>query len=148
MRSIEFAARDANHSIAPEAVLEKIRFGLANEIFLLSVIGCIRLQDELLREIAFAWTKPGAMPVEIDLVRHVIERPDAVTLATRERRFGALQFRGIRHARIGLIREVNLKAAKRIAIESDMFAAFAVTCFASDTEFSHLRIPFVALDET
>ena len=39
LRAVILAAGHANHAIAPEAVLEKIRFGLANEIFLLSVIG-------------------------------------------------------------------------------------------------------------
>ena len=148
LRAVKFAAGDSNHSIAPETVLKKIRFGFANEIFLLGMIGGVRLHDELLCEVIFARTKSAAMSVEIDLVCHVVESPDAVALATRERRFGALQFRRIRHARIGFIREMNLKAANGIAIESDMFAAFAVTCFASDAEFRHLRIPFVALDET
>ena len=141
LRAIELATSDSNHPIAPEAVLEKIRFGLANEIFLLGVICRIRLHDKPLHEIVFSGAKSRAMAIEIDLVRHVVESPDTVTLSTRERRFRALQFGRIRRARIRFARQVNFEPAKGIAIERDVFAAFAVTCFAGDAEFRHRANP-------
>src|SRR4029077_10992776 len=83
-RAVVFAPSHANHAIAPESILEKIRFGFANEIFLFGVISCIRLHDKTLNEIICSRAKTGAVSVEINLVRHVVESPDAVTLATGE----------------------------------------------------------------
>ena len=60
LRPIVFTPRDADHAVAPEAILKKIRFGLANEILLFGVIGCIRLHDEALHEIVRPRAKTGA----------------------------------------------------------------------------------------
>src|SRR4051794_10850329 len=92
LRAIKLATGDTNHSIAPETVLKKFWFSLANKIFLLRVIGGVWLHDKLLREIVSTWAKPVAMPVKIDFVRHVLESPDTVALPARERRFGSVQF--------------------------------------------------------
>ena len=85
LHAVEFPARDPNHSIAPKPIAEKIRLGPENEILLLAVIFLIWLNNETLGKIMLPGTEAGALPVEIDFVRHVIERPNAVALAAIER---------------------------------------------------------------
>src|SRR5439155_11433049 len=129
----------ANHPVAPESVLEKIRLGAADEILLLAVVRCVWLHDETLSEIMPAGAENGAVPVEIDLVRHVVERPDAVTLSAGERGLGTLQARRIGHRRIRLCGEMNLETPNRITVALDVFAALAVAGLARDPEFGYLR---------
>ncbi len=84
LHAVEFPARYPNHSIAPKPIAEKIGLGAANEILLLAVILRVRLNNETLRKIMLPGTKPGALPIKIDFVRHVIESPNAVALAAIE----------------------------------------------------------------
>ena len=85
MHPIELSAGHANHTIVPESICEKIRFGTADEILLFAVIRRVWLHDETLSEIVSARTETGAVPIEIDLVRHVVEGPDTVTLTAGKR---------------------------------------------------------------
>ena len=84
LHPVKFAPGHANHPIAPESIVKKIRLGPANEILLLSMIQRVGLNHEALREIASTGTKSRAVPVEIDLVRHAVESPDAVALTAGE----------------------------------------------------------------
>jgi hypothetical protein len=85
LHPIELSAGHANHSIAPESFDEKIRLGAADEILLFAVIRRVWLHDETLSEIVSARAETGAVPIKIDLVRHVVEGPDAVALTTDKR---------------------------------------------------------------
>ena len=85
LHTVEFPARDPDHSIAPKPIAEKIGLGPADEILLLAVILRIRLNNETLGQIVLSGTKAGTLPVEIDFVRHVIESPNAVATAAIER---------------------------------------------------------------
>ena len=85
LHAVEFPARYPNHSIAPKPIAEKIGLGPTNKILLLAVILRIRLNNETLRQIMLPGTEAGALPIEIDFVRHVIESPNAVALAAIER---------------------------------------------------------------
>jgi hypothetical protein len=85
LHAIEFPARDPNHSITPKSIAEKIGLGLANKILLLAMILCVRLHNETLDQIVLSGTEAGALLVEIDFVRHVVESPNAVALAAIER---------------------------------------------------------------
>ena len=85
LHAVELSSRHPNHAVAPESTAKKIRLGAADEIFLFVMIRRVWLNDETLSKIVSAGTETGAMPIEIDLVRHVIEGPDAVTLAAIER---------------------------------------------------------------
>jgi len=85
LHAVEFPARDPNHSIAPKPIAEKIGLGPADEILLLAVILRVRLNNETLGQIVLAGTEAGALPIEIDFVRHVVESPNAVALAAIER---------------------------------------------------------------
>ena len=91
LHAVEFASRHANHPIAPESIVKKIRLATVNEILLFSMIRGAGLNHEALRQIASAGTKSSAMPVEIDLVRHVVESPDAMALPTCKARFRTFQ---------------------------------------------------------
>ena len=62
----------------------EIGLGAADKILLFAVIRCVWLNHETLFEVARPGPKAGAVPVEIDLVGHVIEGPDAMTLAAIE----------------------------------------------------------------
>jgi len=84
LHAVEFASCHSNHSVTPESVAEKIRLGPANKIFLVTVIRRTWLYDETLCEIALAWTEAGAVPIEIDFIRHVIKGPNAVALPAGE----------------------------------------------------------------
>ncbi len=85
LHPVELSAGHANHTIAPESIAEKIRLGAADEILLFAVIRRVWLHDETLSEIVSARAETGAVPIEIDLVRHVVEGPDAVTLTAGKR---------------------------------------------------------------
>src|SRR5215468_3493728 len=85
LHPIELSAGHANHTIAPESISEKIRLGTADEILLFAVIRRVWLHDETLSEFVSAGAETGAVPIEVDLVRHVVEGPDAVTLTTDKR---------------------------------------------------------------
>ena len=85
LHAIKLSSRHANHAVAPEAIPKKIGFGPADEILLFAMIRRVWLNDETLAEIVRSRAKTGAMPIEIDLVLHVIEGPDAVTLAAGKR---------------------------------------------------------------
>ena len=82
--AVEFASRYSNHSITPESVAEETRLGPANKIFLVTVIRRTWLYDETLCEIVLAWTEPGAVPIEIDFIRHVVKGVNAMALPTGE----------------------------------------------------------------
>ena len=82
--AVEFASRYSNHSITPESVAEETRLGPANKIFLVTVIRRTWLYDETLCQIVLAWTEAGAVPIEIDFIRHVVKGPNAVALPTGE----------------------------------------------------------------
>jgi hypothetical protein len=138
LHAVEFAPGYANHPIAPEPILEKIRLGAANEILLFSVIRCVRLNDEALREIASTGTKNTAVPIEIDLVRHVVESPDAVALPAGEPGFWTFQTCGIGYGRVRPCCEMNFETANRITVALDVFAPLAVTGFARDPELGDL----------
>jgi hypothetical protein len=135
---VELSPGHANHPIAPESILEKVRLGAADEILLFTMIGRVWLNHEALREIVRAWTESSAMPIEINLVRHVVKRPDAVTLTAGERGFRTFQTGRIGHRRIRLCCEMNFETANRITIALDMFAPLAVAGFARDPELGHL----------
>src|SRR6266704_3084609 len=85
LHTVEFPARDPNHSIAPKPNAEKVGLGPANEILLFVVTLPIRLHNETLGQIVLPGTEAGTLPIEIDFVRHVIESPNAVALAAIER---------------------------------------------------------------
>src|SRR5437879_406869 len=90
LHAVELSSRHPNHAVAPESIPKKIRFGPADEILLFAMVPRVWLNDETLSEIVSAGTETGAMPIEIDLVRHVVESPDAVTLTAIERRVRTL----------------------------------------------------------
>ena len=85
LHTVELSAGYPNHAVAPESILKKIGFGAVDEILLFTMIRRVWLNDETLREIVGAGAESGAMPIKIDLVRHVIESPHAVTLTACER---------------------------------------------------------------
>src|SRR5436305_14459128 len=80
LHTVELSSRHQNHAVAPESIPKKIRFGPADEILLFAMIRRVWLNNETLGEIVSAGTETGPMPIKIDLVRHIIEGPDAVTL--------------------------------------------------------------------
>ena len=82
--AVEFASRYSNHSITPESIAEKARLGPANKIFLVTVIRRAWLYDETLCQIVLARTEAGAVPVEIDFIRHVVKGPNAMALPAGE----------------------------------------------------------------
>ena len=84
LHAIRLSPGHSNHSVTPESVAEKIRLGPANKIFLVTVIRRTWLYDETLCEIALAWTEAGAVPIEIDFIRHVVKGPNAVALPAGE----------------------------------------------------------------
>jgi hypothetical protein len=148
LHSVELAPSNPNHSIAPKPVPEKIRLRAADEIFLFAVIGRVWLNNEALREIVSARTEIGAVPIEIDLVCHATEGPDAMTLTTGERGLRTFQARGIGCRRIGLGCEMDFETANRIPVACNVFASLAVTGLARNPELGHLRIPLIARDKT
>ena len=84
LHTVEFASCYSNHSVTPESVAEKIRLGPANKIFLVTVIRRTWLYDETLSQIVLGWAEAGAVPIEIDLIRHVVKGPNAVALPASE----------------------------------------------------------------
>ena len=138
LHAVEFAPGHANHPVAPESVLKKIRLGPANEILLLGVIRRAGLDHEALREIASTGTKCGAVPIEIDLVRHAVESPDAMALPAGEPGFRPFQTRRRGYGRVRLGCEMNFETAKRITIPLDVLAPLAMAGFARDAELGHL----------
>ena len=78
------------------------------------------------------------MAIEINLVRHVVECPDAVALAAIEGRIGSFQTRRIGNCRVGLGREMKFETPDGIAIGFDVLASFTMTSFAGNSEFSYL----------
>src|SRR5437899_2969175 len=124
LHAIEFSARHSNHSIAPKPIAEKIGLGPANEILLLAVIFLIRLHNETLGQIVLPGTEAGALPIEIDFVRHVVESPNAVALAAIERRVRRLQPGGIRYGRVGPRCEMNVETPEGIATERNVLGSF------------------------
>src|ERR1051326_9516032 len=139
--AVEFASGPANASLAPESVVKKIRLRPGNEIFLFGVIRSVGLHHEPLREFARTGTKSSSVSIEIDLVRHVVESPDAVTLPASEAGFGPFQICRVRDRRVRLCREMNFETAKRIPIAGDVLASFAVAGFAGNPELGDLRVP-------
>jgi len=148
LHAIEFSARHSNHSIAPKPIAEKIGLGPANEILLLAVILRIRLHNETLSQIVFSGTEAGALPIEIDFVRHTIESPNAVALAAIERRVRRFQSGGIRYARVGPRCEMKLETPEGIAIQRDVLGPFAVARLACNPEFRDSRVPPVTFNKT
>ncbi|PYJ76099.1 MAG: hypothetical protein DME77_07095, partial [Verrucomicrobia bacterium] len=69
MHPVKLPPGYANHPIAPESILKKIRLGAVNEILLFSVIWRVWLNHKALRKITSAGTESSAMPIEIDFVR-------------------------------------------------------------------------------
>jgi len=84
LHAVEFASCHSNHSVIPESVAEKIRLGPVNKIFLISMIRRTWLYDETLCQIVLAWAEAGAVPIEIDFIRHVVKGPNAMALPTGE----------------------------------------------------------------
>src|ERR1043166_9176385 len=80
LHAIEFASGHANHPVTPESIAKKIRLGAPNEIFLFRMVWCIWLNHETLGQIMSTRTEGGAVPIEIEFVRHVIKSPHAVAL--------------------------------------------------------------------
>src|SRR5262249_11123288 len=144
LHSVEFAPGHTNHPVAPESIMEKIRLGAPNEIFLFRMIGRVWLNHETLRQFMSTRTESGAVSIEIEFVCHVIESPHAVALAASDAGFRSLQTCGIRDGQIGPCCKMNFETANGIAVPLDVFATFAMTRFARDPELGHLRIPFVA----
>ena len=138
LHAIEFSSRHANHAVAPESITEKVRLGLADEILLFAVIRRIWLNHETLGKIVSAGTKAAAMAIEIDLVRHVVECPHAVALATIEGRIGCFQTRRIGNCRVSFGGEMQFETPDGVAVLIDVLASFAVTSFAGDSELSDL----------
>ncbi len=138
LHGVELSSGHANHPIAPESIVEKIRLGAPNEIFLFSMIRRVWLNHEALSEIVGAGTKSSAVPIEIDLVRHVVKGPDAVTLTAGQPGLRTFQARGIGHCRIGLRSEMNFKTANRITVVLNVFPPLAMAGFARDPELGHL----------
>ena len=118
--------------------MKKIRFGPANEILLFSMIRRVGLNHEALREIASTGTKSSAVPVELDLVRHAVESPDAVTLPAGEAGFRTFQACRIGYGWVRPRCEMNFETAKRITIALDVLAPLAMAGFTRDTELGHL----------
>ena len=85
LHAVELSPRHPNHAVAPESIPKKIRFGPVDEVLLFTMIRRVRLNDETLRKIVSAGTETGAMAVELNLIRHVVEGPNAVTLAAGKR---------------------------------------------------------------
>ena len=85
LHTVELSAGYPNHAVAPESIPKKIRFGPVDEILLFAMVRRVWLNDETLREIVSAGAESGAMAVELNLIRHVIESPHAVTLTACER---------------------------------------------------------------
>ena len=148
MHAVELPARDPNHAVAPKPIAEKIRFGPANKILLLAMILRARLHDETLGQIVLSGTEAGALPIKIDFVSHVVESPNAVAIAAIERRVRRFQTRGIRNARIGSVREMDLETPHGITIERDVLRPFTVAGFARNPEFRDPRVPPVAFNKT
>ena len=138
LHAVQFAASHANHPIAPEPILEKIGLGAANEVLLLRVIRRIGLDHEALGEIASTGTESSAVPIEIDLVCHVVESPNAVALPAGEAGFRTFQTCRIGHGGVRPRCEMNLETANRITIPLDVLASLAMTGFARDPELGHL----------
>ena len=138
LHGVELSSGHANHPIAPESIVEKIRLGAPNEILLFSMIRRVWLNHEALSEIVGAGTKSSAVPIEIDLVRHVVKGPDAVTLTAGQPGFRAFQALGIGHSRIGLRGEMSFETANRITVALDVFPPLAMAGFARDPELGHL----------
>src|SRR5437667_12506896 len=144
---VKFAPGHANNPIAPESIVKKIRLGAVNEIFLFTMIRRVWLNHKTLGKVASARTESGAMAIEIDLVRHVVKSPHAVTLTAGEPGFRTFQTCRIGHGRIRLCCEMNFETANRITIALNVFAPFTVAGFARDPELGHLRIPLVVGDK-
>ena len=138
LHCVELSSGYANHPIAPESIVEKIRLGAANEILLLSMIRRVWLNYEALSEIVGAGTESSAVPIEIDFVRHAVKRPHAVTLTAGEAGFWTFQPCGIDHRRIGLRGEMSLETANRITVVLDVFPPLTMAGFARDPELGHL----------
>src|SRR6266581_830476 len=136
LHSVKFPAGHAHHSVAPEPVLKKIRLGAADELLLFRMVRRVWLNDEALDEIVSAGTESRAVAIKIDLVGHIVERPDAVTLTAGERRLGTIEAGRVGHGWIELRREVKLETTDRITIALDVFAPLAVARLARDPEFS------------
>jgi hypothetical protein len=147
LHAVELATRDADHSVAPKTIREKIRLGFSYKILLFSVIWRTRLNHEALAEIFMARAKIRALPVKIDFVRHVIEGPDAVALSAiqvgdRSRKASRICYRRVRFGC-----QMNFESPKGISVDRDVIASLAMTCFAGDPEFRDARIPLVSRDE-
>jgi len=138
LHCVELSSGHANHPIAPESIVEKIGLGAVDEILLFSMIRRVWLNYEALSEIVSAGTESGAVPIEIDLVRHVVKGPDAVTLTAGQPGFRTFQARGIGHSRIGLRGEMSFETANRITVALDVFSPLAMAGFARDPELGHL----------
>src|ERR1700756_2681652 len=84
------------------------------------------------------------MTIEIDLVFHAIEGPNAVALPAGQAGFRTLQICGIGYRRIRPRCEMNFETAQGITIPLDVLAPLTMAGFAGDPELGHLPIPFVA----
>ena len=102
--AVELPAGYPDHTIAPEAIAKKVRFGLVDEFLLGSVILFVRLDHEPLAEIALPRTKARSLAIEFDLRFHSGERPDAMTLPAGESRLRPFHPGSVRDCRIGFIR--------------------------------------------
>ena len=138
LHAVEFPPGHANHPVAPETIVEKIRLSAPNEIFLFTMIGRIWLNHETLRQVMSARTESGAVPIEIEFVRHVIECPHAVALTASQPRFRAFQTCGIGDGRIGSCCEMNFETSNGITVALDVLVPLAVACFARDPKLGHL----------
>src|SRR5437870_1026825 len=138
LHAIKLSSRHPNHAVAPKSTPKKIRLSPADEILLFGMIRRLWLNDETLREIVRPRTKGTGMTIEINLIRHVVECPDAVALAAIECRIGCLQARRISNCRIRLGGEMEFEAADWIAVVFDVLAPLAVAGFARDAELGNL----------
>ena len=145
--AVHLAPRNPDHPVAPEAVADEMRVGLADHLLLLGMIGRVRLEHEALLQVRLARAKGHALAVPRDLVGHAVERPDAVALAASERSLASFHALGVGDGGVALVAEVARVTAQRIAVLRDMLGALAVARLAGDAELAHLRIKLVALDE-
>ena len=135
LQPIELTSRDANHTVTPKAVGEKIWLCYTYEIFLFAVVGRVWLHDEALAKIIVTRAKVRPLSIEIDFVRHVVEGPDAVALAAIESGNRASQARRIRYASIRFSCQMNFESPDGISIKCDVLISLTVASLTRNPKF-------------
>ena len=135
LQPVELTSRDANHTVTPKAVGEKIWLCFAYEIFLFAVIGRVWLNDETLSEIVMTRAKVRPLSIEIDFIGHVVEGPNAVALAAIEAGDRGGQARRIRYASIRFSCQMNFESPDGISIKCDVLISLAVASLTRNPKF-------------